>query len=177
MYTRGEMALRLGLFYTAASLSGAFGGLLARGLTEIGKVGGQAQWTWIFIIEGLLVPPLIPSSITATNVHRLLWSDSSPTSSSPTASPQPPSSKKKNASTPPNAYTWTCHPASQTTAASTTMKASNGAKSPGASCPSQLGSLQLPTSPSSRVSIHSVSSYPPSSSSLGIPPMKPSSGL
>jgi hypothetical protein len=56
MYTRGEMALRLGLFYTAASLSGAFGGLLARGLTEIGKVGGQAQWTWIFIIEGLLVP-------------------------------------------------------------------------------------------------------------------------
>jgi hypothetical protein len=27
MYTRGEMALRLGLFYTAASLSGAFGGM------------------------------------------------------------------------------------------------------------------------------------------------------
>ncbi|TVY26070.1 putative transporter [Lachnellula hyalina] len=54
MYTRGEMALRLGLFYTAASLSGAFGGLLARGLTEIGKVGGQAKWSWIFIIEGLL---------------------------------------------------------------------------------------------------------------------------
>jgi hypothetical protein len=26
MYTRGEMALRLGLFYAAASLSGAFGG-------------------------------------------------------------------------------------------------------------------------------------------------------
>ena len=29
MYTRGEMALRIGLFYTAASLSGAFGGLSA----------------------------------------------------------------------------------------------------------------------------------------------------
>ncbi|TVY16992.1 putative transporter, partial [Lachnellula arida] len=54
MYTRGEMALRLGLFYTAASLSGAFGGLLARGLTEIGKIGGQAKWSWIFIIEGIL---------------------------------------------------------------------------------------------------------------------------
>jgi hypothetical protein len=26
MYTRPEMALRIGLFYTAASLSGAFGG-------------------------------------------------------------------------------------------------------------------------------------------------------
>jgi MFS family permease len=55
MYTRGEMALRLGLFYTAASLSGAFGGLLARGLTSIGKRHGLASWSWIFIIEGLLV--------------------------------------------------------------------------------------------------------------------------
>jgi hypothetical protein len=51
IYTRGEIALRLGLFYTAASLSGSFGGLLARGLTEIGKVGGQEQWSWIFIIK------------------------------------------------------------------------------------------------------------------------------
>jgi len=67
------MALRLGLFYTAASLSGAFGGkilsmfeniglnltnwtgLLARGLTAIGQRGGLHSWSWIFIIEGLLV--------------------------------------------------------------------------------------------------------------------------
>ncbi|KAG9244109.1 putative MFS transporter [Calycina marina] len=54
MYTRPEMALRIGLFYTAASLSGAFGGLLARGLTAIGDIGGQQKWSWIFIIEGLL---------------------------------------------------------------------------------------------------------------------------
>ncbi|KAL5321281.1 hypothetical protein ACEPPN_012096 [Leptodophora sp. 'Broadleaf-Isolate-01'] len=54
MYTRGEMALRLGLFYTAASLSGAFGGLLARGLSTIGKQGGLQKWSWIFIIEGLI---------------------------------------------------------------------------------------------------------------------------
>jgi hypothetical protein len=61
MYTRGEMALRLGLFYTAASLSGAFGGLLARGLSAIGEVGKQQKWSWIFIIEGVLVryPPHI----------------------------------------------------------------------------------------------------------------------
>lgn len=58
MYTRGEMALRLGLFYTSASLSGAFGGLLARGLTEIGKRGDLDVWSWIFIIEGLLVSAL-----------------------------------------------------------------------------------------------------------------------
>ncbi|PSS23476.1 hypothetical protein M430DRAFT_97942 [Amorphotheca resinae ATCC 22711] len=54
MYTRPEMALRIGLFYTSASLSGAFGGLLARGLTSIGRVGDLAPWSWIFIIEGLL---------------------------------------------------------------------------------------------------------------------------
>ncbi|KAF4626736.1 hypothetical protein G7Y89_g11421 [Cudoniella acicularis] len=77
MYTRGEMALRLGLFYTAASLSGAFGGLLARGLTSIGQIGAQAQWSWIFIIEGLLTVVvgaisyfLLPNSVeTASFLH------------------------------------------------------------------------------------------------------------
>jgi MFS family permease len=55
MYTRGELALRIGIFYTAASLSGAFGGLLARGLSAIGPRGGLEGWRWIFIVEGLLV--------------------------------------------------------------------------------------------------------------------------
>ncbi len=49
------MALRIGLFYTSASLSGAFGGLLARGLYSIGPAGGLTGWRWIFIIEGLIV--------------------------------------------------------------------------------------------------------------------------
>lgn len=53
-YRRGDLALRIGLFYTAASLSGAFGGLLARGLSEIGPRGGIEGWRWILIIEGLL---------------------------------------------------------------------------------------------------------------------------
>ncbi|KAI9374216.1 major facilitator superfamily domain-containing protein [Aspergillus egyptiacus] len=53
-YKRGDLALRIGLFYTAASLSGAFGGLLARGLAEIGPRGGLEGWRWIMIIEGLL---------------------------------------------------------------------------------------------------------------------------
>ncbi|KAJ6186865.1 hypothetical protein N7519_001773 [Penicillium mononematosum] len=53
-YKRGDLALRIGLFYTAASLSGAFGGLLARGLAEIGPAGGIEGWRWILIIEGLL---------------------------------------------------------------------------------------------------------------------------
>lgn len=54
LYTRGEMALRIGIFYTAASLSGAFGGLLARGLSAIAPRGGLEAWRWIFIIEGLI---------------------------------------------------------------------------------------------------------------------------
>lgn len=53
-YRRTELALRIGIFYTAASLSGAFGGLLARGLNAIGHAGGLAGWRWIFIIEGLI---------------------------------------------------------------------------------------------------------------------------
>ena len=55
LYTRGEMALRIGLFYTSASLAGAFGGLLARGLSAIGPHGAiEDGWRWIMIIEGIL---------------------------------------------------------------------------------------------------------------------------
>ncbi|KAI1371431.1 MFS general substrate transporter [Hypoxylon crocopeplum] len=53
VYTRGELAMRIGIFYTAASLSGAFGGLLARGISEIGERGGLNRWRWIFVLEGL----------------------------------------------------------------------------------------------------------------------------
>jgi MFS family permease len=58
-YKRSDLALRIGLFYTAASLSGAFGGLLARGLAAIGPRGGLEGWRWIMIIEGLLVSSLL----------------------------------------------------------------------------------------------------------------------
>lgn len=54
LYTRQEMAVRIGVFYTAASLSGAFGGLLARGLSAIGPRGGLEGWRWIFIMEGVI---------------------------------------------------------------------------------------------------------------------------
>ncbi|KAJ5624747.1 hypothetical protein N7510_001056 [Penicillium lagena] len=53
-YKRSDLALRIGLFYIAASLSGAFGGLLARGLAAIAPRGLAEGWRWIFIIEGLL---------------------------------------------------------------------------------------------------------------------------
>jgi hypothetical protein len=38
------------LFYCAAPLSGAFGGLLASGLSQI-EVGDYRRWPWIFFSE------------------------------------------------------------------------------------------------------------------------------
>jgi MFS family permease len=47
-YRRHQMLYRIGLFYCAAPLSGAFGGLLATGLATI-KFHGYNKWPWIFI--------------------------------------------------------------------------------------------------------------------------------
>lgn len=54
LYRRDEMGLRMGLVYSSASLSGAFGGLLATGLNRLNGVGGYQGWRWIFIIEVLV---------------------------------------------------------------------------------------------------------------------------
>lgn len=50
-YERHQMLYRIGLFYCAAPLSGAFGGLLATGLAQI-QHGGYNRWPWIFFVEG-----------------------------------------------------------------------------------------------------------------------------
>ncbi|KAG0143246.1 hypothetical protein CROQUDRAFT_66388 [Cronartium quercuum f. sp. fusiforme G11] len=52
-YTRRELQLRIALFFSSASLSGAFSGLLAYGLIRLDGVGGRPGWAWIFIVEGL----------------------------------------------------------------------------------------------------------------------------
>lgn len=52
-YPRHKIAWRIGLFYCAAPLSGAFGGLLATGLAQI-KVASYKRWPWIFFIEGAI---------------------------------------------------------------------------------------------------------------------------
>ncbi|KAL8868989.1 MAG: hypothetical protein Q9174_004608 [Haloplaca sp. 1 TL-2023] len=52
-YRRHELLFRIGMFYCAAPLSGAFGGLLATGLAQI-QYGGYNRWPWIFIIEGVI---------------------------------------------------------------------------------------------------------------------------
>lgn len=52
-YPRHQMNLRLGLWYCAAPLSGAIGGLLAAGLSQI-HYQGYNSWPWIFIVEGAI---------------------------------------------------------------------------------------------------------------------------
>lgn len=53
-YKRTETTFRIALFFSAASLAGAFGGVLAWGIAHMRGVGDLAGWRWIFILEGLL---------------------------------------------------------------------------------------------------------------------------
>jgi MFS family permease len=53
-YCTEELAFRQGLFFSAASVAGAFSGLLAYAIAKMDGVGGYAGWRWIFILEGLL---------------------------------------------------------------------------------------------------------------------------
>ncbi|KAJ8090727.1 hypothetical protein PM082_018293 [Marasmius tenuissimus] len=52
-YPRYKMNLRVSSFFAAASLSGAFSGILAYGIIKMHGLGGRPGWSWIFIIEGL----------------------------------------------------------------------------------------------------------------------------
>lgn len=52
-YRRDECGIRMATFFSAATLAGAFGGILARGIAEMDGVGGRPAWSWIFALEGL----------------------------------------------------------------------------------------------------------------------------
>lgn len=54
-YKRSEVLYRIALFFSAASLAGAFGGILAYGIGFLKGVGGYSGWRWIFIIVNLLL--------------------------------------------------------------------------------------------------------------------------
>ncbi|KAJ8469795.1 hypothetical protein ONZ45_g16774 [Pleurotus djamor] len=53
-YKRSEFGLRAAIFFSAATVSGAFGGLLAAAINNMDGVGGKPGWSWIFILEGLI---------------------------------------------------------------------------------------------------------------------------
>ncbi|CDR48538.1 RHTO0S18e02256g1_1 [Rhodotorula toruloides] len=52
-YPRHLSQTRVALFFGAATLAGAFSGLLAYGISFMAGVGGYNGWRWIFILEGL----------------------------------------------------------------------------------------------------------------------------
>ncbi|EKM81780.1 hypothetical protein AGABI1DRAFT_126137 [Agaricus bisporus var. burnettii JB137-S8] len=52
-YKRSEFGIRAAIFFSAATVSGAFGGLLAAAISNMDGIGGKAAWAWIFILEGL----------------------------------------------------------------------------------------------------------------------------
>lgn len=49
-YCREESQFRQALFFSAASVAGAFSGLLAFGIAHMDGVGGLEGWRWIFIL-------------------------------------------------------------------------------------------------------------------------------
>ncbi|CAK5265889.1 unnamed protein product [Mycena citricolor] len=52
-YPRAMLQWRIGLFFGAASLAGAFSGLLAYGINFMNGISGLRGWSWIFILEGI----------------------------------------------------------------------------------------------------------------------------
>jgi MFS family permease len=77
-YKREERQYRISLFFSAASLAGAFGGILAyvrgpfwpvkglsnkiQGIAFMKGVGGLNGWRWIFMLEGILTVVVSVSS-------------------------------------------------------------------------------------------------------------------
>ncbi|KAI9932521.1 hypothetical protein MW887_008763 [Aspergillus wentii] len=48
------MMTRMSIFFSAASLAGAFSGLLAFAIEKMDGVGNLSGWRWIFLLEGML---------------------------------------------------------------------------------------------------------------------------
>nr|QFR37057.1 MFS transporter [Cyberlindnera americana] len=52
-YKKKQLQSRQAIFYAAASMAGAFSGLLAFAIAKMSGVGGYEGWRWIFILEGI----------------------------------------------------------------------------------------------------------------------------
>jgi len=47
-YKRNEFGIRAAIFFSAAAVSGSFGGLLAAAIGQMDGIGGKKGWSWIF---------------------------------------------------------------------------------------------------------------------------------
>ncbi|KAL7904507.1 MFS general substrate transporter [Trichoderma velutinum] len=57
-YKRYEYQTRMSYFFCSTVVAGAFGGLLAYAISNLGGHHGLAAWRWIFIIEGAITSTL-----------------------------------------------------------------------------------------------------------------------
>ena len=55
-YKRSEAQKRFTFLFCFTSLSGAFGGLLAYGISKLDGMAGLASWRWVFIISLSIIP-------------------------------------------------------------------------------------------------------------------------
>ncbi|TFY66688.1 hypothetical protein EVG20_g4407 [Dentipellis fragilis] len=53
-YPRRTQAKRVAIFFSAATIAGAFGGILAYGIEHMEGIGGLHGWQWIFCLEGIV---------------------------------------------------------------------------------------------------------------------------
>ncbi|KAL6302068.1 MFS general substrate transporter [Sparassis latifolia] len=53
-YPRATQAQRVSIFLSAATVAGAFGGILAFGIEKMNGLRGLAGWSWIFLLEGIV---------------------------------------------------------------------------------------------------------------------------
>ncbi|RKF56222.1 putative transporter [Erysiphe neolycopersici] len=53
-YKRSELGIRAAVFFSAAAISGSFGGLLAAAIAKMDGLGKLTGWAWLFILEGSL---------------------------------------------------------------------------------------------------------------------------
>ncbi|KAJ7049979.1 MFS general substrate transporter [Mycena amicta] len=85
-YPRHMLQLRVGYFFGAASMAGAFSGLLAYGINFMSGIQGLEGWSWIFILEGIATVvvgiiaffvlvdfPVTASFLTAEERSFLVW--------------------------------------------------------------------------------------------------------
>ncbi|KAF9430264.1 hypothetical protein BGZ76_000901 [Entomortierella beljakovae] len=52
-YKRGEMAVRLSIFWSTLAIANSVSGVLAYGILHMRGVAGRAGWAWLFLFEGL----------------------------------------------------------------------------------------------------------------------------
>ncbi|GAA5863794.1 hypothetical protein JCM8547_006067 [Rhodosporidiobolus lusitaniae] len=74
-YPRHRSQSRVGFFFGAATLAGAFSGLLAYGIGFMDGVAGYRGWRWIFILEGLatFIFGVITLFILPPYPHQVKW--------------------------------------------------------------------------------------------------------